>query len=37
MDETASGRQIFTLEKTFECQKYLTAAERSALAARLQV
>ena len=32
-----TGRQIFTLEKTFECQKYLTAAERSTLAGRLQV
>jgi len=34
---TFSGRQIFTLEKTFESQKYLSSAERSDLAGRLDV
>ena len=34
---TFTGRQIFELEKKFEAKKYLTATERSDLAARLHV
>ncbi|XP_023334581.1 paired box protein Pax-7 [Eurytemora carolleeae] len=34
---TFSGRQIFSLEKTFENQKYLSSGERADLATRLEV